>query len=73
MICVYIWCRNNLKNSGGKVVFLGGFHGPPLYALTEVRGTLMQLSVKVELQPIIITGQCVCHTGSGHITLKVYV
>ena len=30
VISVYIWCKDNFKNSGGKVVFSREFHVTPL-------------------------------------------
>ena len=35
--CIYMWCKDNFKNSGGKMVFLRGGSMEPPYALTEVR------------------------------------
>ena len=46
MISVYKWYKDN-KNSGGKVVFSGGFQNPPL-CTNGSAGYLMQLSVKVD-------------------------
>ena len=40
VISVYTYGVKIIKNSGGKWFSLGGFHGTPRYALTEVRGTL---------------------------------
>ena len=44
----YIYGANTLQNSGGKVVFLGGFHGTPLGHQREYKylHDLGHLSVK---------------------------
>ena len=40
VISVYTYGVKIIKQSGGKVVFSGEFHGTLRYELTEVRGTL---------------------------------
>ena len=40
VISVYIYGVEIIKNSGGKMVYLRGFHGIPPYALMEGQGTL---------------------------------
>ena len=47
VISVYTYDVKIIYKSGGKVVFFGGsMEPPPPYALTEGRGTFMQLNGK---------------------------